>query len=69
MKMHIAAICYNEAELITYVGQLRSQGFESLSEVKRAEDGTFYQAMAKASKFELPLQEKTAQEAEPSLVS
>ncbi len=58
--MHIAAICFNERELEMYVSQLKLQGFESISEVKKAEDGTFYQAMAKASKFENPVQEKAA---------
>jgi hypothetical protein len=62
MKMHIAAICYNERELDMYVSQLKSQGFESLSEVKKAEDGTFYQVMARASKFEVPVQEKVVLE-------
>ena len=60
MKMQIAAIGYNERELDAYVSQLRSQGFESLSEVKKADDGSFYQTMAKASKFEAPLPEKAA---------
>jgi hypothetical protein len=52
MKMHIAAICFNEPELEMYVSQLKSQGFESLSEAKRADDGTYYQAMAKTAKPE-----------------
>ena len=56
--MQIAAIGFNERELELYVSQLRNQGFESLSDVKKAEDGTFYRAMAKASKFESPVQEK-----------
>lgn len=60
MKMQIAAIGFNERELDVYVSQLRSQGFESLSEVKKADDGSFYQTMAKASKFETHLPEKTA---------
>jgi len=58
MKMHIAAIGYNERELEMYVSQLKSQGFESLSEVKKSEDGSYYQALAKTSKFEIPVQEK-----------
>ncbi len=58
--MHIAAICYTERELDTYVSQLKSQGFESLSEVKKAEDGSFYLVMAKASKFDTPAAEKAA---------
>ena len=60
MKMHIAAICYTERELDLYVSQLKSQGFESLSEVKKAEDGSFYLVMAKSSKFDLPLTDKAA---------
>lgn len=56
--MHIAAICFNERELELYISQLKSQGFESLSDVKKAEDGSFYLVMAKASKFDLPVQEK-----------
>jgi hypothetical protein len=60
MKMHIAAIGYNERELEMYVGQLKTQGFESLSEVKKAEDGSYYQVLARTSKFEMPLPEKAA---------
>ena len=62
MKTHIAAIGHNERELEAYVGQLKMQGFESLSDVKKAEDGTFYQVLAKAGKNELPQQEKAALE-------
>jgi hypothetical protein len=58
MKMQIAAICFNERELELYVGQLKEKGFETLSEVKKAEDGSFYQAMAKASKYESPAAER-----------
>lgn len=65
--MQIAAICYNERELELYISQLKSQGFESLSDVKKAEDGSFYLAMAKASKFEIPVQEKTALQPEVAL--
>ena len=65
--MQIAAICYNERELELYISQLKSQGFESLSNVKKAEDGSFYLAMAKASKFEIPVQEKTALQPEVAL--
>ena len=60
MKMHIAVIGFNERELEQYVGQLKSQGFESLSEVKRAEDGSFYLAMARTSKLDLPVPAKAA---------
>lgn len=69
MKMHIAAICFNERELDMYVSQLKTQGFESLSEVKKAEDGTFYRVMAKASKFEVPVQEKAVPETAEMLAS
>lgn len=58
--MQIAAIGFNERELDAYVGQLRTQGFEALSEVKKADDGSFYQTLAKASKFEAPMQEKVS---------
>lgn len=58
MKMQIAAIGFNERELEMYVSQLKSQGFESLSEVKKAEDGSYYQALARLSKFEASPQEK-----------
>ena len=50
MKLHLAAIAYNERELETYVSQLKAQRFESVSEVKKAEDGTYYQVMAKTVK-------------------
>ena len=56
--MQIAAICYTERELEMYVSQLKSLGFESLSEIKKAEDGSFYLVMAKASKFDTPSPEK-----------
>lgn len=68
MKMHIAAICFNERELEIYVSQLRSQGFESLSEVKKAEDGSFFQAMARTSKGEMPVQEKVGAEVVEAVV-
>lgn len=56
--MQIAAICFNERELEMYVNQLKAQGFENVSDVKKAEDGSYYLVMAKASKFEMPVQEK-----------
>ena len=58
--MHIAAIGFNERELEVYVSLLKSQGFESLSDVKKAEDGSYYQALARTSKFDLPLQPRMA---------
>lgn len=68
MKLHLAAIAFNERELETYVSQLKSQSFETVSDVKKAEDGSFYQVLAKAVKGEsLPLQSKTTLSEEPLL--
>jgi hypothetical protein len=50
MKLHLAAIAFNERELELYVTQLKGQRFEAVSEVKKADDGTFYQVMAKMVK-------------------
>jgi len=50
MKLHLAAIAFNERELEAYVSQLKTQHFESVSEVKKADDGTYYQVMAKTVK-------------------
>ena len=50
MKLHLAAIAFNERELETYVAQLKGQRFEAVSEVKKADDGTYYQVMAKTVK-------------------
>jgi hypothetical protein len=58
MKMQIAAICFNERELELYIGQLKAQGFESLSDIKKADDGAYYLVMAKASKFDSPIAAK-----------
>jgi hypothetical protein len=57
MKQYLAAIAFNERELESYVAQLKSQRFETVSDVKKAEDGTFYQVMAKSVKqdFSIPL--------------
>ena len=68
MKLHLAAIAFNEKELETYVLQLKSQSFETVSEVKKAEDGSFYQVLAKAVKAEglLP-QSKPVVNEEPAL--
>jgi hypothetical protein len=60
MKMHLAAIGYNERELELYVSQLKSQGFESIGAVTKAEDGSFYLPMAKLSKFEMPVAPEAA---------
>ena len=62
--MHLTAICYNERELEVYVNQLQSQGFESLSDAKKSDDGTYYQAMAKTSKAEAVHVQQGAQPAE-----
>ena len=67
--MHIAVIGYNERELDVYVSQLQAQGFESLSDVKKAEDGSFYRAMAKGSKFDSPVTEKAALQAPEAIAS
>jgi hypothetical protein len=50
MKLHLAAIAFNERELEMYVTQLKGQRFEPVSDVKKADDGTFYQVMAKTVK-------------------
>jgi hypothetical protein len=55
MKQYLAAIAFNERELESYVAQLKSQRFETVSDVKKADDGTFYQVMAKSVKQDLSL--------------
>jgi hypothetical protein len=50
MKLHLAAIAYNEKELDAYVSQLKNQHFEAVSDVKKAEDGTYYQVMARTTR-------------------
>lgn len=50
MKLHLTAIAFNEKELETYVLQLKNQQFESVSEVKKADDGSYYQVMARTAK-------------------
>ena len=52
MKQHLAAIAFNERELEAYVTQLKTQRFETISEAKKAEDGTWYQVLAKTVKAE-----------------
>ena len=52
MKLHLTAIAFNEKELESYVAQLKSQSFETVSDVKKAEDGAYYQAMAKTVRLE-----------------
>jgi len=68
MKLHLAAIAFNEKELETYVSQLKSQRFETVSDVKKAEDGSFYQVLARAVKSEglLPQSKRVVSE-EPAL--
>ena len=58
MKQQLAAIAFNERELEAYVTQLKTQSFETVSEVKKAEDGTFYQVLAKTVKTEIFLPQK-----------
>jgi len=58
MKQHLAAIAFNERELEAYVSQLKEQRFETISEVKKAEDGTYYQVMAKTVKEAATLPQK-----------
>ena len=60
MKLHLAAIAFNERELETYVSQLKGQRFEAVSEVKKADDGTYYQVMAKTVKENIVIPQKAA---------
>lgn len=60
MKLHLAAIAFNEKELETYVSQLKGQRFEAVSEVKKADDGTFYQVLARTVRQEAAPQAKPA---------
>ena len=60
MKQHLAAIAFNERELEAYVSQMKAQRFETVSEVKKAEDGTWYQVLAKTVKTDVvPAKQKT----------
>lgn len=52
MKQHLAAIAFNERELEAYVSQLKAQRFEVVSDVKKADDGTYFQVLAKTVKAE-----------------
>jgi hypothetical protein len=52
MKQHLTAIAFNERELEAYVAQLKAQRFETVSDVKKADDGTWYQVLAKTVKAE-----------------
>ena len=61
MKQHLAAIAFNEKELEAYVSQLKTQRFETVSEIKKAEDGTFFQLLAKTVKEEFVLPKKTVE--------
>ncbi|HEY0041487.1 MAG TPA: hypothetical protein VGB71_12525 [Flavisolibacter sp.] len=61
MKQHLAAIAFNEKELEVYVSQLKTQRFEVVSDVKKAEDGTFFQLLAKAVKEDGIIQKKVAE--------
>ena len=53
MKQHVTAIAFNEKELESYVSGLLSGGFETVSEVKKSEDGTVYQVLAKGVKTDV----------------
>ena len=64
MKQHVTAIAFNEKELESYVSGLLSSGFETVSEVKKSEDGSFYHALAKASRLD-----GTVAFAKPTVVS
>lgn len=62
MKQHLAAIAFNERELEAYVSQLKNQRFEVVSDVKKAEDGTYFQVLAKAVKADVVVpQQKPAE--------
>ena len=61
MKQQLAAIAFNERELEAYVRQLKAQNFETVSDVKKAEDGTFYQVLAKTVKTENFLPQKSVE--------
>ena len=61
MKQHLAAIAFNERELEAYVSQLKTQRFETVSEIKKAEDGTWYQVMAKTVKSEVFVPQKAVE--------
>lgn len=60
MKQYLAAIAFNERELESYVAQLKTQRFETVSDVKKADDGTFYQVMAKSVKQEVAILQSKA---------
>ena len=64
MKQHLAAIAFNERELEAYVSQMKAQRFETVSDVKKADDGTFYQVLAKTVKSDIvPVKQKTEETA------
>ncbi|HEX8315097.1 MAG TPA: hypothetical protein VF609_08895 [Flavisolibacter sp.] len=67
MKLHLAAIAFNEKELEAYIIQLKTQRFEAVSEVKKAEDGTFYQVMARTVKENTPSSAKAIIPAEEAV--
>jgi hypothetical protein len=69
MKQHLAAIAFNERELEAYVTQLKTQRFEAVSEVKKAEDGTWYQVLAKTVKVEAIISPKAAEPVVAEVVS
>ena len=69
MKQHLAAIAFNERELEAYVSQLKMQRFETVSEVKKSEDGTWYQVLAKTVKVEAIIPPKAVEAVIAEVVS
>jgi len=68
MKQHLAAIAFNERELEAYVSQLKTQRFETVSDAKKAEDGTWYQVLAKTVKADVPVPQKAVNAAAEEIV-
>jgi hypothetical protein len=69
MKRFLAAIAYTQKELELYVSQLKGQGFEPLSEVKKAADGTFYQAVAKTVRQDIAAATRKKDDEQPAATS
>ena len=68
MKQHLAAIAFNERELETYVTQLKALRFETLSDAKKADDGTWYQVLAKTVKVEAIVPPKAVETAAEEVI-
>ena len=60
MKQHLAAIAHTQKELEVYINQLLKQGFETLSEMTKAEDGSYYQALVKSVRDQVSKSEKNS---------